>query len=61
MKVIWEEEDIIVGRKFKLPGTNETWIIGYIPTCVGKESMLIFLCVTEWSLHLLVLNGWLVF
>jgi hypothetical protein len=37
VKVIWEAQDIIVGRKFKLPSSNETWMIGYIPSCVGKE------------------------
>lgn len=29
MKVIWEEKDIFVGRKFINPGTEEVWMIGY--------------------------------
>ena len=68
MKVIWEEEDIIVGRKFKLPIANETWIIGYIPSCAGKEKYVnISLCdgmVTtpisaEWMASILTDAGYL--
>lgn len=68
MKVIWEEQDIIVGRKFKLPSANETWIIGHIPSRVGKEKYVtISLCdgmVTtpisaEWMASILTDGGYL--
>ena len=30
MKVTWQEEDIITGRRYGKPGCNETWAIGYL-------------------------------
>ena len=29
MKVVWEDADIVVGRRYTKPGTNEVWLIGY--------------------------------
>ena len=29
MKAIWEEDDIIAGRRYTIPETNEVWLIGY--------------------------------
>ena len=37
MKVIWEEDDIIVGRKFMKKGTSEIWIIGYTAFTNGEK------------------------
>lgn len=31
MRVIWEPKDIVPGRLVKRPGTNEAWMIGYLP------------------------------
>lgn len=36
MIVIWEEKDVIVGRKFVSRGASEIWMIGYIPTIAGE-------------------------
>lgn len=30
MKVIWEDKDVKSGRRYRKPGTGETWMIGYI-------------------------------
>ena len=30
MKVIWEPEDIVPGRKYGKPGIQEVWMIGYV-------------------------------
>lgn len=30
MRVIWEAEDIVVGRRYSKPGLDEEWIIGFI-------------------------------
>ena len=30
MKVIWEPEDIVPGKKYGKPGIQEVWMIGYV-------------------------------
>lgn len=30
MKIQWEEADVVSGRKYRKPGTGETWMIGYV-------------------------------
>lgn len=35
MKIIWQEEDIQVGRIYGRPGMKETWMIGYRPEIDG--------------------------
>lgn len=32
MQIIWEAADITPGRRYRRPGTSETWMIGYVVT-----------------------------
>lgn len=35
MKVIWEADDIVTGRRFGMRQVEEKWIIGYISSVEG--------------------------
>ena len=43
MKFVWEETDIVVGRKFRKSPSTETFIIGYLP---GKDTSNFFTTVS---------------
>ena len=30
MKVIWESDDVFIGRRVKAKGCSETWTVGYL-------------------------------
>lgn len=37
MKFIWEEKDVIPGRKYSRAGIQETWMIGYRAECESDK------------------------
>ncbi len=47
MKVIWEANDVYIGRVVGLPNTKEKWIIGYNPNVGNLLRMYVIISLSD--------------